>query len=49
MAFDTLTLNPASPHLGAEVRHIDITRPLTIRADAARFAELLRRYGVHSE
>jgi taurine dioxygenase len=29
MPFDPLTLKPLSPHIGAEVRDLDITRPLT--------------------
>uniref|UniRef100_UPI003D6ED493 TauD/TfdA dioxygenase family protein n=1 Tax=Pantanalinema rosaneae TaxID=1620701 RepID=UPI003D6ED493 len=31
MSYDTLKLHPVSPRLGAEVRDIDITRPLTNR------------------
>ncbi len=29
MNYDTLTLRPISPHLGAEVRDIDLTRTLS--------------------
>ena len=31
MTYETLTLHRISPHVGAEVRDIDITRPLTNR------------------
>ncbi len=45
MAYDTLNLRPVSPHLGAEVRDLDITRPLTNR-QVAELHTALGEFGV---
>lgn len=45
MAYDTLTLRPVSPHVGAEITGIDVTRPLTNR-QVDELHEALGEFGV---
>lgn len=45
MAYDTLTLRPVSPHVGAEITGIDITRPLTNR-QVEELHQALGEFGV---
>lgn len=45
MAYDTLTPRPVSPHVGAEIAGIDITRPLTNR-QVEELHQALGEFGV---
>ena len=31
MSYDTITVTPSTPHIGAEIGNIDLTKPLTNR------------------
>jgi taurine dioxygenase len=31
MSYDTITVTPCSPHIGAEIGNVDLARPLTNR------------------
>ena len=45
MSYDTITVTPSSPHIGAEIGNIDLTRPLSNR-QVQEVHDAIIQYGV---